>query len=156
MTSPGFSNFPKYQRFQPRIAGLCISSKMPRKTRYEIEKAFSYDEGSRSYQRTLLTSLLVVVISLAAVIYYLFSVTQVNGMPVPLERSDKLQDVLSKGDKIPLEAHIMSKCPDAKDCLRDLVLPAMQQVSDKVDFTLSYIGTYAHHYHLPLYLVCVC
>lgn len=129
---------------------------MPRKTRYEIEKAFSYDEGSRSYQRTLLTSLLVVVISLAAVIYYLFSVTQVNGMPVPLERSDKLQDVLSKGDKIPLEAHIMSKCPDAKDCLRDLVLPAMQQVSDKVDFTLSYIGTYAHHYHLPLYLVCVC
>ncbi|KAH8900047.1 hypothetical protein GQ53DRAFT_816078 [Thozetella sp. PMI_491] len=42
---------------------------------------------------------------------------------------------------VPLEAHIMSKCPDARDCLRDLVLPAMQQVHDKVDFTLSYIGT---------------
>lgn len=42
--------------------------------------------------------------------------------------------------RVPLEAHIMSKCPDAKDCLHDLVLPAMQQVSSKVDFKLSYIG----------------
>jgi len=44
--------------------------------------------------------------------------------------------------KIPLEAHIMSKCPDSRDCLRDLVLPAMQNVSGEVDFKLSYIGTY--------------
>ncbi|KAK3324307.1 hypothetical protein B0T19DRAFT_443721 [Cercophora scortea] len=43
--------------------------------------------------------------------------------------------------RVPLEAHIMSKCPDAKDCLRQLVLPAMQRVHDKVDFTLSFIGT---------------
>jgi len=42
---------------------------------------------------------------------------------------------------VPLEAHIMSKCPDAKDCLRELVLPTMQRVIDKVNFTLSYIGT---------------
>lgn len=42
---------------------------------------------------------------------------------------------------VPLEAHIMSKCPDAKDCLRMLVLPTMQRVIDKVNFTLSYIGT---------------
>ncbi|KAI2613935.1 uncharacterized protein GGS25DRAFT_516793 [Hypoxylon fragiforme] len=42
---------------------------------------------------------------------------------------------------VPLEAHIMSKCPDAKDCLKEMVLPAMMRVSDKVDFTLSYIGT---------------
>lgn len=42
--------------------------------------------------------------------------------------------------KIPLEAHIMSKCPDAKACLQDLVLPAMEQVSDKVDFRLSFIA----------------
>ncbi|PSK46285.1 hypothetical protein B9Z65_5253 [Elsinoe australis] len=41
---------------------------------------------------------------------------------------------------IPLEAHIMSKCPDARDCLRDLVLPSMQTVGREVDFTLSYIG----------------
>ncbi|RFU29481.1 hypothetical protein B7463_g6857, partial [Scytalidium lignicola] len=42
---------------------------------------------------------------------------------------------------VPLEAHIMSKCPDARDCLRQLVLPTMQRVYDKVNFTLSYIGT---------------
>ena len=42
--------------------------------------------------------------------------------------------------KIPLEAHIMSKCPDAKDCLQKLILPAMEQISDKVDFNLSFIA----------------
>ncbi|PMD62953.1 uncharacterized protein K444DRAFT_558334 [Hyaloscypha bicolor E] len=42
---------------------------------------------------------------------------------------------------VPLEAHIMSKCPDAKDCLRMMVLPTMQRVIDKVNFTLSFIGT---------------
>jgi len=43
--------------------------------------------------------------------------------------------------RVPLEAHIMSKCPDARDCLHDLVLPAMVNVSNYVDFKLSYIGT---------------
>lgn len=43
---------------------------------------------------------------------------------------------------VPLEAHIMSKCPDARDCLRDLVVPAMEKISDKVDFRLSFIGSY--------------
>ncbi|KAL8752694.1 MAG: hypothetical protein Q9199_005566 [Rusavskia elegans] len=42
---------------------------------------------------------------------------------------------------VPLEAHIMSKCPDARDCLRDLVVPAMEQVVNKVNFTLSFIGS---------------
>ena len=42
---------------------------------------------------------------------------------------------------IPLEAHIMSKCPDAKDCLRDLVVPAMESIVDIVAFNLSFIGT---------------
>ncbi|KAF7715255.1 Uncharacterized protein PECH_002125 [Penicillium ucsense] len=45
------------------------------------------------------------------------------------------------GSKIPLEAHIMSKCPDAKDCLQKLILPAMEQISDKVDFNLSFIAS---------------
>ena len=43
---------------------------------------------------------------------------------------------------VPLEAHIMSKCPDARDCLSDLIVPAMEKISDKVDFSLSFIGTY--------------
>ncbi|RYP66150.1 hypothetical protein DL769_006094 [Monosporascus sp. CRB-8-3] len=41
---------------------------------------------------------------------------------------------------VPLEVHIMSKCPDARDCLNDLILPAMVRVNEKVNFTLSYIG----------------
>ncbi|KAF7903353.1 uncharacterized protein EAF01_006402 [Botrytis porri] len=52
------------------------------------------------------------------------------------------KDVVSVSDHkpIPLEAHIMSKCPDAQDCLKMMVLPAMQRVYDKVNFTLSFIG----------------
>ena len=42
--------------------------------------------------------------------------------------------------KVALEAHIMSKCPDAKACLQKLVVPAMADISDLVDFNLSYIG----------------
>ncbi|MCJ1358168.1 MAG: hypothetical protein MMC33_008166 [Icmadophila ericetorum] len=42
--------------------------------------------------------------------------------------------------KVQLEAHMMSKCPDARDCLRDLVVPAMEKIADKVDFRMSYIG----------------
>ncbi|KAK7537760.1 hypothetical protein IWX49DRAFT_23303 [Phyllosticta citricarpa] len=47
--------------------------------------------------------------------------------------------------KVPLEAHIMSKCPDALDCLRDLVLPVMAELSPRIAFTLSYIGTPTDH-----------
>ena len=35
----------------------------------------------------------------------------------------------------------MSKCPDARDCLHDLVVPAMSQIWSLVDFKLFYIGT---------------
>ncbi|KAM0342848.1 hypothetical protein ACHAPU_009212 [Fusarium lateritium] len=49
-------------------------------------------------------------------------------------------DVQTTDILVPLEAHIMSKCPDAKDALEQLVLPVMQRVHDKVNFTLSYIG----------------
>ncbi|KAF5237005.1 hypothetical protein FANTH_10992 [Fusarium anthophilum] len=49
-------------------------------------------------------------------------------------------DVHTTDDLVPLEAHIMSKCPDAKEGLELLVLPVMQRVHDKVNFTLSYIG----------------
>lgn len=54
-----------------------------------------------------------------------------------------LQAPLAAGEHalVPLEAHIMSKCPDARDCLKNLVLPTMMRTSDKVNFTLSFIGT---------------
>ncbi|KAL4807704.1 hypothetical protein BDV18DRAFT_158909 [Aspergillus unguis] len=34
----------------------------------------------------------------------------------------------------------MSKCPDARDCIRELVVPTMERVNDKVDFKLSFIA----------------
>ncbi|KAK2736476.1 hypothetical protein FQN57_000732 [Myotisia sp. PD_48] len=43
--------------------------------------------------------------------------------------------------KIPLEIHIMSKCPDAQACLQKLIVPTMEKVSDKVDFRISFIGS---------------
>ncbi|KAL5003255.1 hypothetical protein BDV10DRAFT_191108 [Aspergillus recurvatus] len=43
--------------------------------------------------------------------------------------------------RVPFEAHIMSKCPDARDCIRELVVPTMEKISDKVDFELSFIAT---------------
>lgn len=53
-----------------------------------------------------------------------------------------LRDIVAEphSPTVKLEAHIMSKCPDARDCLRELIVPAMEQVSDKVSFRLSYIG----------------
>lgn len=47
---------------------------------------------------------------------------------------------LGEKNRVPLEAHVMSKCPDARDCLQKLVVPAMEQVNDKVDFELSFIA----------------
>lgn len=47
---------------------------------------------------------------------------------------------LGMATKVPLDVHIMSKCPDARDCLKKLVLPVMSNVSEKVDFRLSFIG----------------
>lgn len=46
----------------------------------------------------------------------------------------------SSNVKVPLEVHIMSKCPDARDCLQQLVVPAMEKVDDIVDFRLSFIA----------------
>ncbi|KAF4126800.1 Gamma interferon inducible lysosomal thiol reductase (GILT) [Geosmithia morbida] len=55
-------------------------------------------------------------------------------------------DVVSPAEhRVPLEAHIISKCPDTRDALRELILPVMQRVSDEVDFTLSYIGKTTSH-----------
>ena len=60
----------------------------------------------------------------------------------------------NKSVLVPLEAHIMSKCPDAKDCLRGLVVPAMEKIVDMVDFNLSFIGTYVPYLSAPVILCC--
>ncbi|RFU77279.1 gamma interferon inducible lysosomal thiol reductase [Trichoderma arundinaceum] len=74
--------------------------------------------------------------------YHLWS----NSVAVPFlpqQASDILRsthDDSAPNALVPLEAHIISKCPDTRDALRTLILPVMQQVHDKVDFRLSYIG----------------
>ncbi|XDG06774.1 hypothetical protein ABKA04_006389 [Annulohypoxylon sp. FPYF3050] len=70
--------------------------------------------------------------------YSILVVPETTQAPLSLTTS---QPISIAREPVPLEAHIMSKCPDAKDCLKDLVLPAMMRVYDKVNFTLSYIGT---------------
>lgn len=51
----------------------------------------------------------------------------------------------NKQEKKPVEVemHVMSKCPDAADCIHDLILPLMANLSDSGEMTLipSYIGT---------------
>ncbi|PWW77676.1 hypothetical protein C7212DRAFT_313682 [Tuber magnatum] len=42
--------------------------------------------------------------------------------------------------KVPLEIHIMSKCPDARDCLEQLIAPALEEIESLVDFRMSFIG----------------
>ena len=63
---------------------------------------------------------------------------------MPAARSDlpnvEIMLVEKNATKVALEAHIMSKCPDAKVCLQKLVVPTMVEIADKVDFRLSYIG----------------
>ncbi|KAI8679832.1 hypothetical protein NCS57_00262100 [Fusarium keratoplasticum] len=62
-----------------------------------------------------------------------------NDVSQPVDAS--VADTIHTTDRlVPLEAHIISKCPDTKDALRLLILPVMQRVHDKVNFTLSYIG----------------
>jgi hypothetical protein len=59
--------------------------------------------------------------------------------PLPIE----LAENVGAEEKVPLEIHVMSKCPDARDCLRELIVPTMVRVSEKVNLTMSFIGRYA-------------
>ena len=60
----------------------------------------------------------------------------------PATSPNDLQISSNETVRVALEAHIMSKCPDARACLRDLVVPAMEKIGDKVEFQLSFIGEY--------------
>lgn len=68
--------------------------------------------------------------------YLRFATRRILG-EVPCEQDAMLG---SETKAVPLEAHIMSKCPDARDCMQQLLVPSMEQVHDKVDFQLSFIG----------------
>lgn len=98
---------------------------------------------------------------LAAVSYIVLHLLAAIVVPIHTPDVSSVQPSLhADPSRVALEAHIMqvscnvarccnqpanhrrdrSKCPDARDCLQDLILPTMQQVSAKVNFTLSYIG----------------
>lgn len=53
---------------------------------------------------------------------------------------DEAGKLSTKNSKVPLDVHIMSKCPDARDCLQQLIVPAMERIDDVVDFKLSFIA----------------
>jgi hypothetical protein len=66
---------------------------------------------------------------------------KLNYVPIsPLDPTETTTYPSGNKSKVALEAHIMSKCFDARDCLRELIVPTMEQVVDMVDFKLSFIG----------------
>lgn len=96
-----------------------------------------YARPSRRFRPLLVLTLVVLCIYVYARPFSPFS-----AMPdVSLPSSLQAPLTGSANSLVPLEAHIMSKCPDARDCLKELILPTMMRVIDKVNFTLSYIGT---------------
>ena len=51
-----------------------------------------------------------------------------------------LAHALYEPRKVDFDVHLMSMCPDARDCMELLVSPAMQQVASKVKFRIDFIG----------------
>jgi hypothetical protein len=52
-----------------------------------------------------------------------------------------LRPLLARGKPfVPLEIHIMSQCPDAADCVSQLISPALPEIANITAFTLSFIG----------------
>ena len=92
---------------------------------------------------------------LCIVIFSLFAVWKLAGLfpdilvPSALDRLRQAQvpdlrrpTQLAENRKVDLEVHIMSKCPDAKACLQELVVPAMEKLDEIIDFKLSFIGRF--------------
>ncbi|KAL4925461.1 GILT family protein [Aspergillus undulatus] len=63
-----------------------------------------------------------------------------DGVPFD-DATASMNPTSADSERVPFEAHIMSKCPDARDCIRELVVPTMERVHDKVDFDLSFIAS---------------
>ena len=112
-------------------------------------EAFAASWRDRSIRR------LIIVICFITTVWALFSR---SGLPsdkaAGTEKDDESGASLDHPDgvfanytRVPLEAHIMSKCPDTRRCIPGLVVPAMEKISDKVDFELSFLGRYVYTSH---------
>ncbi|KUI68850.1 hypothetical protein VM1G_04172 [Cytospora mali] len=96
-----------------------------------------YSRPSRRFRPLLALSLVILCVYVYARPLSPFSALPDMSLPSSLQASLTVDG----NAPVQLEAHIMSKCPDARDCLRELILPTMVRTFDKVNFTLSFIGT---------------
>ncbi|KAM3515774.1 hypothetical protein MY11210_000545 [Beauveria gryllotalpidicola] len=117
---------------------------MDEKRRLPLHRAAPADMTTADVRRRRRTRLWIPVLLIVLLGYSLLSSYNVDVRGrldrLSKEATSTAAKAVGSRRKVPLEAHIMSKCPDANDALRELILPAMQQVHDKVDFKLSYIG----------------
>lgn len=114
-------------RWQEARANLQAAAQDVFTTRREYERAWSRTTRGR-----------ITIAAFCLFIMGMFILPMGGLVLLGLMEDDASEEYLPR--RVPLEAHIMSKCPDARDCLHDLVLPAMVNVSNHVDFKLSYIG----------------
>lgn len=162
-----FGYFLKHHPFAKLVASFLSSSLLPHPTRYSTklkhqqgkmdEKlGYRYDKVGKPAHATMkpysrparrVRPLLALTLVALGFYYYMQSYMPFADVPDIAMLAPKYvapvteKPIVETSALVPFEAHIMSKCPDAKDCLRSMVLPAMQRVYDKVNFTLSYIGT---------------
>lgn len=100
--------------------------------------------SDKSRLRSRLLVYIIAIIFAFLIITFAWPVRLSNYYPHGRPETVRVQSTDVKSNEtglVPLEAHIMSKCPDAKTCLEELVVPAMEQVVDMVNFRLSYIGS---------------
>ncbi|KAL1971268.1 hypothetical protein VTN77DRAFT_220 [Rasamsonia byssochlamydoides] len=129
------------ERFGPQDDNPSVITESRIKTRREIAIGRSLRRG-------------IIIIIVCWVLYFLYVSRLLVKTPTPTSPGNHLVDdsistthdvgghsETTGGKKVPLEVHIMSKCPDARDCLQQLVVPAMEKISDKVDFQLSFIAS---------------
>ncbi|KJZ79756.1 hypothetical protein HIM_00470 [Hirsutella minnesotensis 3608] len=106
---------------------------------YHLQRQPAMPVRSRPVVRSLLLFAFVVVIGFYGVTRP-FAWNPSFAPLAPASRPAAAVHVDKRQKLVPLEAHIISKCPDTRDALRKLILPTMQRVYDKVDFKLNYIG----------------
>lgn len=114
--------------------------------------------SDKSRLRSRLLVYIVAIIFAFLIIIYAWPVRLSTYYPHAPPEGMRIQSTDVKSNQtglVPLEAHIMSKCPDAKTCLEELVVPAMERVVDMVNFRLSYIGSVDENdtlrtYHLEI------
>jgi len=136
----------RYQSIKSQRAGNMASEKLSPafESGLKLPKV-DQEKGDAKLRSTLAGRKRPFVIGLAtvALLYFLWTST-IAGIPFAARHGFKSCHSNGHAESktpVPLEAHIMSKCPDAQDCLSMMVLPTMERMHSKVNFTLSYIGT---------------